>query len=250
LEKEDVFRSNSQRTATDQKSVRSAAVSPKDQFIMDFDNAPILFVLFAVVVGIPILSLTKMVFFDPPSGDKQIDPREPRMPDAAYPSTWLKPGWNRKFLKAPLQCDSLMELYTTSVRLLRERNWNLGKSYTERCLAVLAIKGLAAPDLELEANLANNLGVVDFYIGSANQARAYFEKALNLATAAAEDVTVTSSALNLCAVLVFQNELKAAQEALNQAREAIVRLDGTESRNLVDVHCLQKAIDNRAMRGR
>lgn len=211
---------------------------------MHFQNVPILALLFATVVGLPLLSLVAAL--SAPGSDPTPEQREPRMVDAAYPSKWLAKGWNRKFLSAPLSCDSLMELYTTSVRHLQERNWKLAKSYSERCLQVLSTKPYGSR--ELEANIYNNLGVVDFYIGSAQNARTQFERAVQLASESEEGKTYVVANLNLAATLIFLNETNLAKHAVISAREMIIKLDGEESRELIDIKCMDAAIARRSKR--
>lgn len=205
---------------------------------MHFDNGAILFALFASVVGLPLLTLVKSL--SEPVDTEELVLREPRMVDAAYPSTWLAKGWSRKYVKAPLECDSLMELYTTSVRYLQEKNWNLAKLYTERCKTVMADRDAVFP--ALLANLENNLGVVDFYIGSAEKSRAQFEKAILLACEAQDDTTLVTANLNLAATLIFLNDLSSAARAVDLAQQAIIRADGENSRHLIDIKCMEAKI--------
>jgi hypothetical protein len=198
-----------------------------------------MFLAFILVVALPLVSLLSAFFTDEPSQEAP-SPRAPLMVDEAYPSTWLAPGWNRKYLRAPLSCDSLMELYTTSVRYIRERDWNNAILFSERCLSVCQDKGLAST--ALEANILNNIGVIAFRSNVA-KAEVNFLAALNIAQVLDEQVTIASTARNLAAVYLFKQELTAAKSALAISEAAIIGLYGANARELVDLTCLQIAID-------
>ncbi|MBI5172759.1 MAG: hypothetical protein SFV17_05260 [Candidatus Obscuribacter sp.] len=213
---------------------------------MHITNLPIMLALFSTVVAIPILSLFVSLTSSDTSKEAP-EPREPLMPDGAYPSTWLAPGWNRKFLKAPLETDSLMELYTTSVRYLREKDLTNASRYSYRILEVLAEKQTDFP--LLRANVINNLGCTE-YFSNAEQAQSRFQIALEMASENGDPVTLASAARNLSAVLLFQNKLQEAQTALDTAKQAIIAGWGEEARHLIDIEVLQKAIDRAAGKGK
>jgi hypothetical protein len=58
-----------------------------------------------------------------------------------------------------------------------------------------------------------------------------------------EQVTIASTARNLAAVYLFKQELTAAKSALAISEAAIIGLYGANARELVDLTCLQIAID-------
>lgn len=214
--------------------------------LMHITNLSIMLALFSAVVAIPLITLIA-AFTSSETSQEAPEPREPLMPDAAYPSTWLAPGWNRKFLKAPLETDSLMELYTTSVRYLREKDLTNASRYSYRILEVLAQKQTDYP--LLRANVINNLGCTEYY-SNAEQAQSRFQIAMEMALENGDAVTVASSARNLSAVLLFQKKLQEAQTALDTAKQAIVEGWGEEARHLVDIEVLQKALDRAGGKGK
>jgi hypothetical protein len=198
-----------------------------------------MFLAFVVVMALPLVSLLSAFFTDEPSQEAPA-PREPLKVDEVYPSTWLAPGWNRKYLRAPLSCDSLMELYTTSVRYIRERDWDNSIFFSERCLTVCQEQGFSAT--ALEANILNNIGVIAFRNNVA-KAEASFTKALTIAQAQEDQLTMASVARNLAAVYLFKQELTAAKSALEISESAITSLYGAEARELLDITCLRIAMD-------
>ncbi len=226
--------------------VRTHPVNVLSVKFMHITNFPIMLVLFSGVVAIPLITLIA-AFTSSETSNEAPEPREPLMPDAAYPSTWLAPGWNRKFLKAPLETSSLMELYTTSVRYLREKDLTNASRYSYRILEVLAEKQTDFP--LLRANVINNLGCTE-YFNNAEHAQSRFQIAMEMALENGDAVTVASAARNLSALLLFQSKLQEAQAALDTAQAAIVEVWGDEARHLIDIEVLQKAIDRAGGKGK